>query len=47
MSELASPLVAIIPLYLFAYQLALERGWDPMSRRYEDFYPQKMKYAAK
>ena len=45
-SELASPLVTIIPLYLFAYQLAFERGWDPMSRRYEDFYPQKMRYAA-
>ena len=45
-SELASPLVAIIPLYLFAYQLALERGWDPASRRY-DFCPQKMRYRAK
>lgn len=45
LSELASPLLTIIPLYLFAYQLAFERGWDPMSRRYENFYPQKMRYA--
>jgi fructoselysine-6-P-deglycase FrlB-like protein len=44
LTEVASPFLTIIPLYLFAYQLAFERGWDPMSRRYEGFFPQKMRY---
>ncbi len=34
LDEYATPLVYITPLYLFSYQLALKRGYDPLARRY-------------
>lgn len=44
LDELATPLVYITPLHLYAHGLALRRGWDPLSRRYEDIVPQKVRY---
>jgi fructoselysine-6-P-deglycase FrlB-like protein len=41
--EYVTPLVYIVPLHLFAYHLALIRGFDPAARRY-NFVPQKMRY---
>ena len=41
--EFATPLLYIVPMYLFSYHLALYRGFDPAARRY-DFVPQKMRY---
>jgi glutamine---fructose-6-phosphate transaminase (isomerizing) len=34
LEEYASPLLSILPVYLFAHELALQRGQDPLSRRY-------------
>ena len=34
LEEYASPLLSIIPLYLFAHEIALQRGENPLSRRY-------------
>lgn len=44
LEELATPLLYIMPLHLFAFHLALRRGWEPLSRRYEDIVPQKVRY---
>lgn len=43
MDELVTPLLYIVPLHLFAYHLALQRGHDPAARRY-NIVPQKMRY---
>jgi glutamine---fructose-6-phosphate transaminase (isomerizing) len=43
LDELATPLLYIIPLYLFGYEMALQRGFDPSARRY-NLVPQKVKY---
>lgn len=45
LDELATPLLYITPLHLFAYHMAGRRGWDPLSRRYEDIVPQKVRYS--
>jgi glucosamine--fructose-6-phosphate aminotransferase (isomerizing) len=34
LEEYASPLLSILPLYLFAHEIAVQRGLDPLSRRY-------------
>jgi fructoselysine-6-P-deglycase FrlB-like protein len=44
LDELATPLLYITPLYLFAYHLAHHRGYDPKSRRYPDIVPQNVRY---
>lgn len=44
--ELFSPLVYIVPIYLFAYYLAAERGYDQLVRRYPSIFPQKTRYSA-
>jgi glucosamine--fructose-6-phosphate aminotransferase (isomerizing) len=44
LDELATPLLYITPLYLFAYHLASYRGYDPRSRRYPDIIPQNVRY---
>lgn len=44
LEEFATPLLYIVPLYLFGYHLALQRGYDPAARRYADIVPQKMRY---
>ena len=43
LNEYATPLLYIIPLYLFAHEIALQRGCDPLARRY-DLVPQKVKW---
>lgn len=44
LDELASPMLTILPLHLFAHQLAIARGWDPLSRRYDELLPARVKY---
>lgn len=44
LDELATPLLYITPLYVFAYHLAHHRGYDPKSRRYPDIVPQNVRY---
>jgi glucosamine 6-phosphate synthetase-like amidotransferase/phosphosugar isomerase protein len=44
LDELATPLLYIVPLYLFGYHMALKRGYDPAARRYPDIVPQEMRY---
>lgn len=44
LEELATPLLTITPLHYFAHQMAVKRGWDPVSRRYEDVVPARVKY---
>jgi glutamine---fructose-6-phosphate transaminase (isomerizing) len=41
--ELVTPLLYIIPMYLFGYEMALKRGYDPNVRRYP-IVPQKVRY---
>ena len=41
--ELVTPLLYIIPMYLFGYEMALKRGYDPNARRYH-IVPQKVRY---
>ena len=43
LAELFTPLLYIIPLHLFSFELALARGYDPNARRY-NIVPQKVKY---
>ena len=44
LDELATPLLYIVPLYLFAYYLAEYRGYDPGARRYPNIIPQNVRY---
>jgi glucosamine 6-phosphate synthetase-like amidotransferase/phosphosugar isomerase protein len=44
MDEFATPLLYILPLYLFGYRLAVERGYDAGARRYPDIIPQEVRY---
>lgn len=44
LDELATPLLYITPLHFFAHQMALRRGWDPLSRRYDDIVPHRVRY---
>ena len=46
LDEIATPLLYIIPLYLFGYEMALQRGYDPLARRY-NVVPQKVRYGDK
>jgi glucosamine--fructose-6-phosphate aminotransferase (isomerizing) len=41
--EFATPLLYILPMYVFGYEMALRRGYDPTARRY-DIIPQKVRY---
>jgi glucosamine--fructose-6-phosphate aminotransferase (isomerizing) len=43
LEELFTPLLYIIPLHLFGFELALVRGYDPNARRY-NIVPQKVRY---
>jgi glucosamine--fructose-6-phosphate aminotransferase (isomerizing) len=42
--ELATPLAYITPFYLFSYQMALKRGFDPSARRFPGILPLKLRY---
>jgi glucosamine 6-phosphate synthetase-like amidotransferase/phosphosugar isomerase protein len=44
LDELATPLLYATPLHYFAHQMAIARGWDPLSRRYDDIVPARVKY---
>ena len=43
LDEYATPLLYILPLHLFGYEMALQRGCDPTARRY-NLVPQNVKY---
>ncbi len=43
MDEYATPLLYILPMHLFGYEMALQRGHDPTARRY-NLVPQNVKY---
>jgi glucosamine 6-phosphate synthetase-like amidotransferase/phosphosugar isomerase protein len=43
LDEFATPLLYVLPMHLFAYEMALQRGHDPDARRY-DFIPQNVRY---
>jgi len=44
LDELATPLAYITPFYLFSYQMALRRGFDPSARRFPGILPLKLRY---
>lgn len=43
LDEFATPLLYILPMHIFGYEMALQRGWDPTARRY-DIVPQNVRY---
>ena len=43
LDEFATPLLYILPMHLFAYEMALQRGYDPDARRY-NIIPQNIRY---
>jgi glutamine---fructose-6-phosphate transaminase (isomerizing) len=43
LDEFATPLLYVLPMHLFGYEMALQRGCDPDSRRY-NLVPQNVKY---
>ena len=43
LDEYATPLLYIVPMHLFGYEMALIRGHDPTARRY-NIIPQKIRY---
>jgi glutamine---fructose-6-phosphate transaminase (isomerizing) len=43
LDEYATPLLYILPMHLFGYEMALQRGYDPNARRY-NIVPQNVKY---
>ena len=43
LDEFATPLLYVLPMHLFGYEMALQRGHDPDSRRY-DIVPQNVRY---
>lgn len=43
LDEFATPLLYVLPLHIFGYEMAHQRGYDPAARRY-DIVPQKVRY---
>jgi glucosamine--fructose-6-phosphate aminotransferase (isomerizing) len=43
LNEFAAPLLYVLPMHIFGYEMALQRGYDPTARRY-DIVPQRVKY---
>jgi glucosamine 6-phosphate synthetase-like amidotransferase/phosphosugar isomerase protein len=43
LDEFATPLLYILPVYIFGYEMALQRGYDPTARRY-NIVPQNVRY---
>ena len=41
--EYATPLLYILPMHLFGYEMAMQRGYDPTARRY-NIVPQNVRY---
>ena len=46
LEELATPLLYILPMYIFGYEMALQRGHDPTARRY-NLVPQDIRFQDK
>jgi glucosamine 6-phosphate synthetase-like amidotransferase/phosphosugar isomerase protein len=46
LDEYATPLLYILPIHLFGYEMAHQRGYDPVARR-DDRVPQNVKYQGK
>jgi glucosamine--fructose-6-phosphate aminotransferase (isomerizing) len=45
LDEFATPLLYVLPMHIFGYEMALQRDYDPTARRY-DIVPQNVKYEA-
>lgn len=43
LDEFATPLLYVLPMYIFGYEMALQRGYDPSARRY-NIVPQNVRY---
>jgi len=43
LEEFATPLLYVLPMYIFGYEMALQRGYDPTARRY-NIVPQNVRY---
>ena len=43
LDEFATPLLHILRRYVFGYEMALQRGYDPTARRY-NIVPQNVRY---
>src|SRR4030095_1728049 len=43
LDEFATPLLYILPMHIFGYEMALQRGFDPTARRY-NIVPQNVRY---
>lgn len=43
LDEFATPLLYILPMHIFGYEMALQRGYDPTARRF-NIIPQNMRY---
>jgi glucosamine--fructose-6-phosphate aminotransferase (isomerizing) len=43
LDEFATPMLYVLPMHVFGYEMALQRGYDPTARRY-DIVPQKVRY---
>ena len=43
LDEFATPLLCVLPIHVFGYEMAFQRGYDPTARRY-NIVPQNVKY---
>ena len=43
LDEFTTPLLYILPMHIFGYEMALQRGYDPTARRY-NIVPQNVRY---
>lgn len=43
LDEFATPLLYVLPIHVFGYEMALQRGYDPTARRY-NIVPQNVRY---
>jgi glucosamine 6-phosphate synthetase-like amidotransferase/phosphosugar isomerase protein len=44
LDEFTTPLLYVLPFYLFGYEMAIRRGFDPAARRYKDIVPQGIRF---
>ena len=43
LDEIATPILYVLPMHIFGYEMALQRGYDPTARRY-NIVPQNVRY---
>jgi glutamine---fructose-6-phosphate transaminase (isomerizing) len=43
LDEFATPLLYVLPMHVFGYEMAIQRGYDPTARRY-NIVPQNVRY---